>query len=123
MRYSYNKNISQRNINMVNLGINITVDDNGYGYYCDPGILEYDYFHPRTSRITGIHQCYTFHDPHHTIYEDDMDNYEYHNKHTHNYRSQAVTDKMNMYINIFIYGCIIIITMTITSTLVHYNIL
>jgi hypothetical protein len=108
---------------MVNVGFNITVDDNGYGYYCDPSKLEYDYFHPPTGRITGLPQYYTFHNPDNIIYEEDMDDYEYRYKHTYHHRSRAVTDKINTYTNLFIYGCIVIVTVTVTSMLVHYNIL
>lgn len=107
--------------------LNVPIEDNGYGYYCDPGKLDYEHVRPQTSKITGLPQYYTFHNPDNTINEEALDDYEsqyYESRYYQSYHtSHAVTDKINMYTNMFIYGCVIVASVTITSTLIHYKLI
>ena len=113
---------------MVKIGINITInddddDDDGYGYYCDPGKLEYNYIRPRINPRTGYVQYYNFNNPNETITEEDMNDLEHMYDDESRYSHKALTDKMNSYTSMFIYGCIIVITVSVTSSLVHYKII
>ena len=109
---------------MVKVGINITIDDDdGYGYYCDPGKLEYEYIRPRINPRTGYVQYYNFNNINETIHEEELNDIEHMYDYESDYSNKAVVDKMNSYTSIFIYGCIIVITFSVTSTLVHYKII
>ncbi len=120
------KNISIECKTMVKVDINITIDDDddtGYGYYCDPGKLEYNYIRPRINSRTGYVQYYNFNNPSETINEEEFNDIEHMYDHESHYSNKAFTDKMNSYTSIFIYGCIIVITFSVTSSLIHYKII
>jgi hypothetical protein len=110
---------------MVKVGINITIDDddNGYGYYCDPSKLEYDYIRPRINPRTGYVQYYNFNNPNETIPEEELNDIENMYDQESYYSNKSLTDKINSYTSIFIYGCIIVITFSVTTTLVHYKVI
>lgn len=113
IEFYFSQNISHQNVKTMNIDINTNIDDNGYGYYCDPSAIEYEHSRPR---------YYTFYNPDNTIHEHD-EYYAYINNPERNYYTNAGNEKINMYTNLFIYGCITMITITITSTLIHYDIL
>ncbi len=39
------------------------------------------------------------------------------------YSNKGLTDKINSYTSMFIYGCIIVVTFSVTTSLVHYKII
>ena len=112
---------------MVKIGINITIDDDdddtGYGYYCDPSKLEYDYIRPRINPRTGYVQYYNFNNPNETIPEEELNDIENMHDQESYYSNKGLADKINSYTSIFIYGCIIVATFSVTTTLVHYKII
>ena len=110
---------------MVKVCINITIDDDddGYGYYCDPSKLECNYMCPRINPRTGYVQYYNFNNPNETIPEEEIDDIENMYDHESNYSNKGLADKINSYTSIFIYSCIIVVTFTVTSSLVHYKII
>ena len=109
---------------MVKVGINITIDDDdGYGYYCAPSKLEYDNIRPRINPRTGYVQYYNFNNPNETIHEEELNDIEHMYDQESHYSNKSLTDKINSYTSMFIYGCIIIVTFSVTSTLVQYKII
>jgi hypothetical protein len=113
---------------MVKIGINITIhddddDDDGYGYYCDPGKIECNYMRPRINPRTGYVQYYNFDNPYETIHEEEMNDIEHMFERDHDYSHKALTDKINSYTSMFIYGCIIVVTFSVTTSLVHFKII
>ena len=109
---------------MVKVGINITIDDDdGYGYYCDPSKLECNYTRPHINPRTGYVQYYNFNNPNETIHEEEMNDIEHMYDEKSYYSNKSLADKINSYTSMFIYGCIIVVTFSVTSTLVHYKII
>lgn len=97
------------------------VDYNGYGYYCDPGNGEHEYVRPRIND----RQYYTYNNPNNNIEEESYYNTEEpYTEHMYTTKSnQSFNDKINTYRKYLWYGCIIVVTFTITSFLVHYQII
>jgi len=100
---------------------NNSIDDNGYGYYCDPDIYtNHDILRPRNK----YQPYYAFKISIEPIYEntenDEENDMLYINKTEPNI---ILMEKINMYKSMFEYGCIIIGTITMTTMLIEYNII
>jgi|SaaInlV_130m_DNA_3_1039695.scaffolds.fasta_scaffold09695_2 hypothetical protein len=97
------------------------VDYNGYGYYCDPSNGDHEFIRPRINDRT----YYTYNNPSNTIQEDCDYNIEPpYTEHMYTTKSnQVFSDKINSYKGYLLYCGIIVTTFTLTSFLVHYQII
>ena len=110
---------------MVSIGGEYRIDGNDYGYFCEPDKLNTE--HTQRIRINNqnkiVSYCSTnnlFNTMPSTIieFENELD-YEYIDPKSNKY----FLERVNKYTDAFITGCVVVITITITSALVKYNII
>ena len=109
----------------ISIGKKIYMMEHDYGYFCDPSNLEYEYIQRvRINNNNKMHSYLTVNELYEStpntivVIEDEFD-YEY----IHPKSNKYLWERINKYTDLFVAGCVIVITITFTSTLVKYNII